>query len=872
MQAPRLVRFLAVGLLVALPRVTLAQGDFPDDFDADFGGSQTPPPSGDAAGTTPSPTPSPSPSPSPSPTPSPTVENERFGERGTESDAESESDAEPATESEPEAEPATEPATEAETELQRRLFLGQSSFYGPIGGIHVVDAGGGAVGTFRLALMTDFFIINDYIEAHDHQEHIGGALSVSWTPHRMVEAYAAFRSYANSNSEADPVLLQVLGDAFLGVKVFGRVTPIFTVGGDATLGILNTVGDIGVVLRSTSAGARFNFTTDLRGLPTSIPFVFRFGAQYWFDNSSNLVRDVEDARYQSLSDPAPRADEVRNLVTPAERFGLMINRTDFLNIGLGFEAPLEPRPNFLVSPVLEWRWAVPVNRQRFDCLLVPATPGSSEPAPGEEGCLDTQKLSAFPMTLTAGLRLSPVRGLGITAGVDIGITGVRTIVRELAPTAPYAVILGASYGYDPTLPAAPAWEAPETPAEEPGPLYTHGRVHGVVVAAADDRGEGAGTPIGGAVVAFAGRDLNSLIAGEDGRFVTYRFPAGEEITFDVSHPDYQPGQCVATIPEAPLATPEDAPTPATAPPTPGAPGTTELPPAPEPAVAPETAPAPGVPPPSPSDDPFFGKQDDANAPPAADEAETTEITETTETADSTETPAPSEASLDDAGDLIVEIRCELLPVPRTATLLGRVVDDDGAPVANATVQITGPQEHTVTSDAEGHVRIESIEPGEYTARIEVEGYLLKLHPFTVEPRVEATPQFTLIERPRRSLVRVVARRIIIRRQVNFATNSAEILPTSDPLLYEVAEAFMRNQDIRLVEIQGHTDDRGGAAHNMRLSQERAESVRAWLITHGVEAERIEARGYGSSQPIVPNITASNRARNRRVQFVIKDRD
>ncbi len=862
MIASRLAWILAAATLVALPSAARAQGDFPDDFDSDFGGAPAAPPRGGAA-----------PAPAPAPTPAPAPQEDPFfggapatppASAAPESSAAPDAEAEPAVESAPvaetdaEAEPDADAAsdgeaapaapTDAEAELDRRLFLAQSSFYGPIGGIRTIDAGGGAVGTFRLALMTDFFVINDYLVDHDHQEHIGGALSVSWTAHRMVEAYAAFRSYANSNSTGDPVLLQVLGDAFLGVKVFGRIKPFLTIGGDLTLGILNTVGDIGVVLRSTSGGARFNLTTDLRGLPSSIPLVFRFNTQYWFDNSANLVRDVEDARYQSLPDPAPREDEARNLVTSVERFGLMINRTDFLNIGLGFEAPLEPKPNFLVSPVLEWNWSVPVNRQRFDCLLVPATPGSSDPAPGEDGCLDTQKLRSFPMTLTLGLRLSPVRGLGLTAGVDVGLTGVRTIVRELAPTAPYAVILGASYGYDPTPPAPPVEPEPE-PVVEPAPLYTHARIHGVVVSAADDRGEGAGTPIGGAIVAFTGRELNSLVANEDGTFVTYRFAAGEEVTLAVTHEGYEAGQCVATIPEAPMRAPDAAPAGATpaAPETPAAPADT----------APATPPA--------ADDPF-GKQDAAPVDPAAasDDATTT--------AAAAEPATAAEPVLDANGDLVVEIRCELTPVPRTASLLGAVVDEQGAPVANATVHITGASEHTVTSDAQGRVRIESLEPGAYAARIEVEGYLLKLVPFTVEPRVEATPQFTLIARPRRSLVQVGPRRITIRRQVNFATDSAEILPSSDPLLYEVAEAFMRNPNVRLVEIQGHTDDRGGAALNMRLSQERAEAVRTWLIEHGVEASRLEARGFGSSQPLVPNITAANRARNRRVQFVIKDRE
>jgi outer membrane protein OmpA-like peptidoglycan-associated protein len=884
MHASRLALTLALGISVFLPRVASAQAEF-DDFDADFGGAPTtpaqparppqgaqPPAAEGRAGATPTDaTDTDGASAPPAATPSEGAPAPSEGDffdvdsQGATFDESAPAQAAPAGGA-PEAAPAVEgeeapgadeapaPAEDeaaAAAALDRRLFLEQNSFYGPMGGIHAVDAGGGAVGTFRLALMTDFFFINGFIVPGDHQEHIGGALSLSWTPHRLIEVYGALRSYANSNTTGDPELLQVLGDAFLGLKIFGRITPTITIGGDLTMGILNTVGGIGVVGRSTSGGARFNFTTDLRGRARPIPFVFRFNAQYWFDNSSNLVRDVERARYQNLPDPAPFPDEARNLVTTVERFGLMLNRTDFVNFALGFEAPFQPSEKVLVSPIVEWTWGVPVNRQGYNCLLVPGSPGSSHPAPGQDGCLDTEGMKAFPMNLTVGLRLQPaVRGLGIVVGADIGLTGTRTFVRELSPNAPYAVILGASYAYDPTPPVVEAAvEEPPPPAPEPAPLFTAARIHGTVVSGPDEDGQGGGAPVGGAVVAFTGRDLNSLIANAGGGFVTYRFRPGEQVTMDVTHPDYMPGQCVATIPEAPMVEPEAAP-----PATPGAPA--EAPSAPEPEAA-------------------SGKQDAAApAEEAAPEApaDSTPATPAAPAAQAAAEAEPAATRLDENGDLIIELRCELPPKPRAATLLGKVVDAEGAPVAGAAVQITGPQEFTVTSEPDGTFRIPEMEPGTYTARIEQEGFLLKMNQFSVEPRADAEEQFTLIPRPRRSLVRVTARQIVIRRQVNFATDSAEILVSSDPLLTEVADALLRNPEIRLVEIQGHTDDRGGAAHNMRLSQERAEAVRTWLIEHGIAPERLEARGFGSSQPLVPNITAANRARNRRVQFVIKDRD
>jgi OOP family OmpA-OmpF porin len=67
-----------------------------------------------------------------------------------------------------------------------------------------------------------------------------------------------------------------------------------------------------------------------------------------------------------------------------------------------------------------------------------------------------------------------------------------------------------------------------------------------------------------------------------------------------------------------------------------------------------------------------------------------------------------------------------------------------------------------------------------------------------------------------------------------------------------------------IEVQGHTDAVGSAPFNLKLSQARAESVREYLVTHGVPAEELSAKGYGKTQPIADNKTAAGRAQNRRV--------
>ena len=70
-----------------------------------------------------------------------------------------------------------------------------------------------------------------------------------------------------------------------------------------------------------------------------------------------------------------------------------------------------------------------------------------------------------------------------------------------------------------------------------------------------------------------------------------------------------------------------------------------------------------------------------------------------------------------------------------------------------------------------------------------------------------------------------------------------------------------------MEIQGHTDNKGGPDYNKRLSDLRAAAVRTYLIEHGISSDRLTSHGYGLERPIVPNDSDNNRALNRRVQFV-----
>jgi outer membrane protein OmpA-like peptidoglycan-associated protein len=641
-----------------------------------------------------------------------------------------------------------DPASDASAR-EARLAEVQNSFSGPTGGIRIIDATSGPKGTFRLALNTEFFIISDFFVPTDEAHHFAGNLSLSITPTEYLEVFAAAEVTSAWDDSNDPLLIQRVADLLLGLKGFYQAKPWVAVGGDASIAFLGGVGDAKATFRATSFGFRGNVTLDFRRYERrKIPLVARFNAQYWFDNSAKLTEGIEDRRYDALGGVVPRPLETRHLLTAFERFAYGVDRMDHVRLAAGLEVPLEAGKVGL-HPMLEWQWDIPVNRQGFQCI--------DTAIPNDDSCLANEKLKAFPMMLTLGLRiLTPPKGLAFTVGADVGLTGTRNFVRELAPTAPYNVILGIAYAFDPrpVVPVALVAPSPIEPAAAP---RSTGQLRGQILEEGSDR------PVSDALVSVIGEDVSPQLTDAAGRFVTYGLPEGE-VLLEVSHRDYVTAQCRASVPS--------------------------------------------------------------------------------------------------------EAECRLVPSSLDGQLQVVVVDRDGDPVSQVAITVRGPSEHRLISDASGAARIDALEAGSYTAYIDDPVFLIAVADVEIHQRRQTTLQLRVLRRPSRPSVVVKKKQIALRRQISFATGSDEILPNSEPLLLEVADAFLRNPDLELVEIQGHTDNRGSHGLNMRLSQARAEAVQTWLTQHGVEPARLMAKGYGPTRPLAPNITQQNRARNRRVQFKI----
>lgn len=144
-------------------------------------------------------------------------------------------------------------------------------------------------------------------------------------------------------------------------------------------------------------------------------------------------------------------------------------------------------------------------------------------------------------------------------------------------------------------------------------------------------------------------------------------------------------------------------------------------------------------------------------------------------------------------------------------------------------------------------------------------------PASVEVNIIGGEEKELVVILNPSKVSLGTKRIDIKDKVYFEVDKAVIKPESYALLDEVAQVIVDHPELLRIRIEGHTDSDGPDAYNMRLSQDRADAVRAYLIGKNVEAGRLYSIGYGETQPVDTNGTAAGKANNRRVVFYIEQR-
>jgi outer membrane protein OmpA-like peptidoglycan-associated protein len=109
---------------------------------------------------------------------------------------------------------------------------------------------------------------------------------------------------------------------------------------------------------------------------------------------------------------------------------------------------------------------------------------------------------------------------------------------------------------------------------------------------------------------------------------------------------------------------------------------------------------------------------------------------------------------------------------------------------------------------------------------------------------------------------------VILRNVFFGTGSAVLSPESAPELDRLAELLQQNPTLK-IQINGHTDNVGSDADNLKLSEQRAKAVYDYLVQNGIAATRLLYKGYGETKPIASNATPEGRQQNRRTEFVMQ---
>ncbi len=189
---------------------------------------------------------------------------------------------------------------------------------------------------------------------------------------------------------------------------------------------------------------------------------------------------------------------------------------------------------------------------------------------------------------------------------------------------------------------------------------------------------------------------------------------------------------------------------------------------------------------------------------------------------------------------------------------GKVTDKKtGKPLEAEIIFIDSDIEPIKTDGTTGLFRAE-VPVGVYGIKVHSEGYIDETYPILIKKDEPLIKNFELLKKGMEFTFR----------NIYFEFNKAELKPESYPVLDSVAQFLKEHRNI-IVEIQGHTDAIGSERYNLGLSQRRADAVRNYLIMrHGIDPERLIAKGYGENYPVASNATEEGRALNRRVVFKI----
>ncbi len=196
------------------------------------------------------------------------------------------------------------------------------------------------------------------------------------------------------------------------------------------------------------------------------------------------------------------------------------------------------------------------------------------------------------------------------------------------------------------------------------------------------------------------------------------------------------------------------------------------------------------------------------------------------------------------------------------TVHGKITNARTGEVIPARISFEGPahDSQSVTSDENGYSI--AVASSQYSIRIEAGGYVSTLEKLDLNAVDTRNLEMNFRLQP------VEVGTTVNLKNVLFAQAKTDILPESYPELDLVVAFLKENPKVR-IELMGHTDGRGVHADNVRLSQQRVDKVKDYLVSRGIESRRISGKGFGGSKPIASNDTEESRRMNRRVEFVIR---
>jgi len=192
-----------------------------------------------------------------------------------------------------------------------------------------------------------------------------------------------------------------------------------------------------------------------------------------------------------------------------------------------------------------------------------------------------------------------------------------------------------------------------------------------------------------------------------------------------------------------------------------------------------------------------------------------------------------------------------------AVVFGYILDHEKGTRVRANIKIFDEQGNLIKSMEADSYSVK-LPAGKYTFKVSADKYIERVVTLNLEPSEKYRKDFLLLKE----------KQVLTFRNIYFDFNKATIRPESYPVLDSIAQLLKENPSI-IVEVAGHTDERGSYEYNMKLSQARAEAVVNYLIKKGIDPRRLIPRGYGESQPIIPNAkTEAEHQMNRRVEFRI----